>query len=515
MPVELMLRQSFLALLLICGLTLSLLAEEQAQDLLLRAQAGDVEAQMEMAQRYLEGKGVPRSEQQVNWWLRQAADGGYLLAQLALANRYMHGMGIEVSESDALYWYREASKLGSGEAKYHVAMMGLKNNKVTDDAVIAELIASADLEYAPAAYQLGRLYALGQGFEQSYAQAQEWYLKSAALKYGPACFALGEIFDIGLGVVASPQLALYWYRRSAELDYAPAQATLGTWYMLGEHVPMSALEAGKWFRRAAYQENADACFALGVLYEEGRFVEGSKDVAKYWYLLAAKQGHPDAQCALGLMQVNADKLIEGVDQIAEAASAGNARAQVELGKVFELGLGRDESVTEAFVWYRQAADQSDAEGQYQLGRCYQEGIGVEADPALALNWFTEAARQQHSAAQRSIGLLYYYGQAGKDKDLETALHWMRLAAESADVQAQFYLGNILLEEKKYLEARHWFHHAAEKDYVAAQFELAELWELGKGTEANVSKALYWYQRAADAGHMDAAASIKRLRSSEE
>ena len=42
--------------------------------------------------------------------------------------------------------------------------------------------------------------------------------------------------------------------------------------------------------------------------------------------------------------------------------------------------------------------------------------------------------------------------------------------------------------------------AAENKDINAQFNLALLYENGEGTEKNLEKAFYWYQKVAENGH---------------
>src|SRR5947207_4562079 len=45
----------------------------------------------------------------------------------------------------------------------------------------------------------------------------------------------------------------------------------------------------------------------------------------------------------------------------------------------------------SFAACRKLADRGDAKAQYNLGVMYDNGLGVELSPALALNWYRKAA----------------------------------------------------------------------------------------------------------------------------
>lgn len=73
-----------------------------------------------------------------------------------------------------------------------------------------------------------------------------------------------------------------------------------------------------------------------------------------------------------------------------AAEAGDAEAQVNVGEIFEKGLGEAPNYQAALVWYRRAAEQGNGRAEFNLGTLYEQGLGVPADPLAALNWYRRA-----------------------------------------------------------------------------------------------------------------------------
>ena len=65
--------------------------------------------------------------------------------------------------------------------------------------------------------------------------------------------------------------------------------------------------------------------------------------------------------------------------------------------------------------WKKAATAGDTKAQFDLGVCYTEGNGVPEDYAEALKWFRKAADQGNPIAQYNLGLLYVQGRgrAGK------------------------------------------------------------------------------------------------------
>jgi len=73
-----------------------------------------------------------------------------------------------------------------------------------------------------------------------------------------------------------------------------------------------------------------------------------------------------------------------------AAELGDADAQVNVGEIFERGLGDEPNYEAARIWYEKAAAQGNTRAQFNLGTLYEQGLGVEQDRVLALNWYRRA-----------------------------------------------------------------------------------------------------------------------------
>ena len=119
---------------------------------------------------------------------------------------------------------------------------------------------AAKQEYARAQYNLGVMYHQGEGVEQDYSKARDWYEKAA--KQGDA----------------------------------NAQYNLGAMYHQGQGVKQDYSKAREWYEKAAKQGDAEAQCNLGAMYEFGMGVEQQSDsAAMRWYGKAAAQGHEKAQ----------------------------------------------------------------------------------------------------------------------------------------------------------------------------------------------------------------------------
>jgi TPR repeat protein len=85
---------------------------------------------------------------------------------------------------------------------------------------------------------------------------------------------------------------------------------------------------------------------------------------------------------------------------------------------------------EAFAIYQQVAEQGHAKAQFNLGVMYDRGQHVAQNYAEAVSWYLKAAEQDNANAQYNLALKYQAGQ-GVIKDETKAAYWYRKAAETS------------------------------------------------------------------------------------
>ena len=73
------------------------------------------------------------------------------------------------------------------------------------------------------------------------------------------------------------------------------------------------------------------------------------------------------------------------------AKDGDAEAMVNVGEIYEKGLGLSPDYQAAAHWYRKAAEAGNSSAQINLGHLYETGLGVGKDPAEALRWYRRAS----------------------------------------------------------------------------------------------------------------------------
>ena len=104
---------------------------------------------------------------------------------------------------------------------------------------------------AVAQYNLGLLYANGQGVPKDDAQARQWYEKAANQEHAGAQVNLGSLYDYGRGGPQDFKMAVRWYSRSANQGNDLAQRRLGLLYERGDGVPKDYVQAYMWYKLGA------------------------------------------------------------------------------------------------------------------------------------------------------------------------------------------------------------------------------------------------------------------------
>jgi hypothetical protein len=254
------------------------IASKQTEATRKKAEAGDAQAQYELAE-YLWGRGGADDFTEAVQWYRKAAEQGHVTAQCTLGLLYQEGQGVPQDYTEAARWFRKAAERGD----------------VTAQCALAFLCEN------------------GKGLPQDYTEAARWYGKAAEQGVATAQCALASLYEDGNGLPQDYTEAARWYRKAAEQRDANAQCALGLLNRDGKGVPQDHIEAALWFRKAAEQGHAIAKYGLGLQYENGKGVPQDYVQAYRWYNEAAAQGMPRADRQRDSLSSRMTR-----DQIAEA-----------------------------------------------------------------------------------------------------------------------------------------------------------------------------------------------------
>lgn len=154
--------------------------------------------------------------------------------------------------------------------------------------------------------------------------------KSANLGYAPAQSQLGRMYENGqAGLPKNLSEARRWTERAAAGGLPKAMHNLAVYYFNGDGgLTKSSTTAAEWFRKAADLGFADSQYNLGLIYEGGFGVSPNPAEAYKWYAIAAKSGDAQSKAAAARLkaQLSPDALT-AADRSAGSYAARSAPSQ--------------------------------------------------------------------------------------------------------------------------------------------------------------------------------------------
>lgn len=296
---------------------------------------------------------------------------------------------------------------------------------------------SSEQGHAKAIYQLGPYYELGfKPVEKDTEKALSLYKAAAELGYVESIYYVGVCYTGGMGTEKDDYEAAKWYKRAAELNYPPALNIVGTLYHQGICVPQNDKIALSYFEKAAEMDEFFARFNLALFYRQGK--AGLQiDNAKAEQLIreAANFGHMPCvndlgECyEYGWMGFVPDP-VKAVSYYQTAARRGYSRAEYNMGRCCENGIGVKKDLQKAASYYQRAARRGYADAQDYLGNCYFTGkLKLNQNPQRGYQLYEQAAAQGQPHATHMLGVFHEFGYGVIDKDLNKATHYYQLAKQ--------------------------------------------------------------------------------------
>ena len=222
------------------------------------AEAGDVEAQLELARMLQLGVGAPQDTAHSMAWVRKSAEGGYAPAQSALGLAYTVGGKVPIDRVQGQYWLRKGVAQGDALAQTMLALEFIDGDSPAEEQALAiTWLKKAALEehFVPAYNALGEHLMRAAADEQDRGEAFHWYDRAAREKEPAGMRNLARAHELGLGVVQSDKLALVWYERAGWSGDLPAMRRMLDVYVKGElGQQANADDAAEWRARLAESE---------------------------------------------------------------------------------------------------------------------------------------------------------------------------------------------------------------------------------------------------------------------
>lgn len=366
-------------------------------------------------------------------------------------------------------------------------------------------------------------------------------------------FEIGQMFQYGIGVAQSDPSAIIFYQNAAEQQHLGAAYNLGILYL--EHAKDQAdyQAALNWLTDGAFKGNKKSQYVLSRILDQGKkaadgneYIKSNHEQAMSMLYLSAANNYGPAEYELaehlvrefnsGLsVEVKKHKLAM-IRQLYQGA-AGNGVAQALIPLAFYNAMDEDKQrQANAFSVAQEQAEAGDDKAALLLGMLYDRGIGVSTDPAKAIYWYQKAG--QNPVSQFILGTYTTEGK-GLFKDREKGTDLLQQSAEAKfsyadfnlavlkqqteqdflpDLSTAYSLGNshagIVLadyylsenndtehsDSEKMNQAKQIYTGLAEKGDQDAQLKLAYMVDKGLGTTPDPTAAQHWYTASAEQGN---------------
>ena len=188
------------------------------------ANAGNQQAQRNLAVIYDQGLGVNKDAGQAAIWFRKAAETGNRDAAFQLASMYEQGRGVPKDQKQALDWYRKAALLGDADSQVKLGRAYLDGKDIDKDEgeASAWFQRAADQGNLYALNRLGAMYIDGKGVHKDEAKGVKLFQAAVAKGDAQGEFNLAAMYAKGRGIAKSDSAANELYVKSAKQGYADA-----------------------------------------------------------------------------------------------------------------------------------------------------------------------------------------------------------------------------------------------------------------------------------------------------
>ncbi len=376
------------------------------------ANLGHAQAQYALAKALVASKQADLLPQALHWF-EQAAQQGHQQASTSSVALLARQDNVDLSQAqEAWRWLYHGMQNGDAKGQYNLATALNEHllHLTTSDIDVASWLKNAALAgLTPAQNDYAVHLILVQ---HDTMQAIKW-LHKAAVSNAHAQFNLGFIYARGDGVTPDDENAIRWWRLADKNGSARAKMMLGLFYDLGRGVGRSEKQAVTWYQKAAALGDVNALYNLAVLFYNGRGIDRDFTKAAKYLKMLAQTNNTDAQNMYGSLFLEGQGVAyapkTAVSWFKRAAAAGHVKAMFNLATQYRRGDGIAQDDAQALQWYKKAADINFAPAQNALAYMYAEGRGTKTDQEAAYFWFQKASHQGLTIATANLTSLKNHG----------------------------------------------------------------------------------------------------------
>lgn len=461
-------------------------------DAISRAESGDVNAMIELADIYTEGFRVGKNDTEAYRWYKAAAEAGSIDGLIGLADCYREGRGTEEDREAAKALLLRAGSAGSGRAYkelgdlIHETSRSPEEEKQATDAYRKAVKLGSTDAFEPLILECFTRDLPGKRRDPV---REALSYSSQAMKADTDPLTLLRISHLFVAVQDPRFLkrALELAEKAAESSFAPAKLILAKCYAEGVWGDPSPRKATRYLREFGEEGDANQKFQAAQLLLNGDdgFRKDTRDACRF-FELSARMGSPDGAAGFGYCLVN--------------------------------GIGTKQDIEQGLRWLRKARYEGSAKACFEYGQMRMDGQFVRKNRKDGEQWVRRAAEQNLPVALLYLSDGYFYGDVFK-QSISQAISWRlryyaAIPPESATEDVLNFMDACFdkASEKQMAELAKVVEKAADAGVPEAMVAVGDYYMLGfHGFKEDHDEAFRYYREAASLGNKEAEERIERLK----
>lgn len=309
-----------------------------------------------------------------------------------------------------------------------------------------------------------------------------------------ARLAMSDLYFDGTGVEQNPEKAVVLLIEMT--DISEAAYRLGVIYREDIYAPRDYVQALAYFKQAAAVGHIRAELAQVDFYLNGWGIPADVNHAKALLSDLADRGSLPARFKLAAVieqEGGAEPSAEALGHLRKAATGGFAPASFRMADFYLRGRGLPQDVERAMRMLHDLSDRDYGPASARLGDLYRDGDNVQLDYSRAISFYELALEQGFERAELRIARMIHNGW-GMDRDLKTALAVYLRHGRKGDAGAAYNVGQVMEDlaaernEPLSADVAKWYQRAHDAGHVEAGMRLADLYFFGNGVQQDLARS---------------------------
>ena len=262
------------------------------------------------------------------------------------------------------------------------------------------------------------------------------------------------------------------------------------------------VKAVKLFSLSCKQNNMRACYNLALCYAKGLGVKKDLLLEGYFFKKACSVGLKEACFNLGVLyEEKLGNKVKAREYYNKACLLGDKESCFNLAHLLE-----DSNLSQSIKLYKLLCKYNYSSACVSLGVIYEKKLYKNNE---AISFYNKACNLGSKNGCYNLGLKYF-----KYKDYSNALKYFSKACLSyLDGESCFHVGIIYLigAKKSNKKAFNFFKKSCNLNYAEGCDMEGLLYEVGKGTNLNLDKALFLYKKSCEMNCNRGCKDFKRLK----